>query len=252
MDEEEAWVLVPDKEHTELRLAKITGRARLKRMDGETFYARPVVWQEAVPFELIPAPLQRRLRPQQTCVEVTDIWEQIRNLFQGGRHWGPVGSPDSRSIEAARGRREPQRGEEYRPPYSVTTDSRTKLVDPRHNRFQIRLIRFLKRRGIQAERERDNVDVQFDLQGKHFIGEIKVPAKENFADEFRCGLGQLLDYSHMLFKRPPRMIMFLNKNLHPKRLQLARSLSISVVVGQHGRYHLVNRQTNPTLGGVFA
>ena len=114
MAEEEAWVLVPDKEHAELRLAKVTDCVRPKSIGGERLYARPVVWQKTVPFKLIPAHLQRRLRPQQTCVEVTDIREQIRKLFQAGPHWGLAGSPDSRLIESARGRAKGLKRQEVR------------------------------------------------------------------------------------------------------------------------------------------
>jgi 5-methylcytosine-specific restriction protein A len=93
--------------------------------------------------------------------------------------------------------------------YAVGATSRT--VVPAHHNYQVLLQQFLTAKGIQAEWERDFVDVRFTLNGVDFIGEIKVTSYLTLDEAFRTALGQLLFYGHMQFAGMPGLIMLLDR-----------------------------------------
>ena len=60
------------------------------------------------------------------------------------------------------------------------------------------------------------------------------------AQAFRTALGQLLEYSYLLFPEPPHLIMFLDQKLDEKRLRLASALKIAVVFADDAGFVLLN------------
>jgi hypothetical protein len=106
---------------------------------------------------------------------------------------------------------------------------------PRHQHYQVRLRKYLEAKGIVASWEEDFVDVRFGHAGKTYIGEIKVTGMQLSVEEaFRSALGQLLDYADSpTFRSRPAMLMFLDRPLDPRRVDLAASLGVLVVV-EHG------------------
>jgi hypothetical protein len=105
-----------------------------------------------------------------------------------------------------------------------------RVLVPAHYNYQVRLQAFLAKRGLQAEWERDFVDVRFTLDDRVFIGEIKVTFYLTLDEAFRTALGQLLFYGHVLFDSSPSLIMLLDRAPETKRLALATKLDVSVVV----------------------
>jgi hypothetical protein len=124
--------------------------------------------------------------------------------------------------------------------YSYVLGTAERTVVPEHQNYQVRLSQYLKDRGVTAEMEKNFVDVSFSVDGVSFIGEIKVTRNLTLAQAFRTALGQLLEYSYLLFPEPPHLIMFLDQKLDEKRLRLASDLKIAVVFGDGAEFVLLN------------
>ena len=144
--------------------------------------------------------------------------------------------------------RAPSSFDELRKAYSYVLGTAERTVVPEHQNYQVRLSQFLKDRGVAAEMEKNFVDVSFSIGGEDFIGEIKVTRHLNLAQAFRAALGQLLEYGHLLFEKPPHLVMFLDQRLDEKRLRLASALNIAVVSGDDSDFLLLNPEAcSPTL-----
>ena len=114
----------------------------------------------------------------------------------------------------------------------------------------MRLGQFLTAKSVDAEWERDYVDVRFTLDGQLFIGEIKVTGYLRLEEAFRIALGQLLVYAHTKFASPPRMVMFLDRRPSDALLRLAATLRVAVVVEHEPGWALAN-VTDARLARVF-
>jgi hypothetical protein len=136
--------------------------------------------------------------------------------------------------------RAPSSFDELRKAYSYVLGTAERTVVPEHQNYQVRLSQYLKDRGVTAEMEKNFVDVSFSVDGVSFIGEIKVTRNLTLAQAFRTALGQLLEYSYLLFPEPPHLIMFLDQKLDEKRLRLASDLKIAVVFGDGAEFVLLN------------
>src|SRR5215813_8927725 len=136
--------------------------------------------------------------------------------------------------------RAPSSFDELRKAYSYVLGTAERTVIPEHQNYQVRLNQFLASRGVTAEMEKNFVDVSFSVGRESFIGEIKVTRNLTLPQAFRAALGQLLEYSHLLFTEPPNRIMFLDQRLDDQRLQLATALNIAVVVGDDAEFVLLN------------
>jgi hypothetical protein len=134
--------------------------------------------------------------------------------------------------------RRPSTLEEYKQAFSYALGSSVRRVIPAHHNYQVDLKEFLTNRSISAEFERDFVDVQFTARGKTYIGEIKVTGFLKMKEGFRIALGQLLEYAHLRFAVPPRMLMFLDEAPDKKRIALATNLSISVILNHVNGYRV--------------
>ena len=147
--------------------------------------------------------------------------------------------------------RAPSDFDELRKAYSYVLGTAERTVIPEHQNYQVRLVQFLKSRGVTAEMEKNFVDVSFSLDGENFIGEIKVTRNLTLAQAFRTGLGQVLEYGHLLFTEPPQLVLFLDEKLDDRRLQLASSLRIAVVFGNDEEFVLLNPGRRPSLDKIF-
>jgi hypothetical protein len=133
---------------------------------------------------------------------------------------------------------------------SLGTDAE-RLVSPEHHNYQVRLRRYLESKKVPAEFEKDFIDVQFVGATRKFIWEIKVTGWLRIEQAFRVALGQLLEYANLKFSNPVGMVMFLDAQPDPARLELARKLSIAVVVERDSKFTLINPATAPDLKGIF-
>lgn len=156
---------------------------------------------------------------------------------------------------AERSRRMPANIDQYKKAYSQLIEGGTRIVIPRHKHYQVHLKRFLEGKGLTPSCEGDNIDIQFGLGRKHFIGEIKVTSGYfGLPDPFRMALGQLLDYANLKFQdtpQIPKMIMFLDKDVPIDRARLASRLSIALVVRDKDTYRLLNPKVESALRFVF-
>jgi hypothetical protein len=127
-----------------------------------------------------------------------------------------------------------------------------RILVPAHHNYQVRLKEFLSSRGLQAEWERDFVDVRFSVNGRTFIGEVKVTTYLSLDEAFRIALGQLLFYRHIRFEEIPDMVMLLDCVPDQRRVQLASRLGVSVVVERaEGQFVLLNPEVAPALTQMF-
>lgn len=148
--------------------------------------------------------------------------------------------------------RAPSSFDELRKAYSYVVGTAERTVIPEHKNYQVRLSQFLKERGVNAEMEKNFVDVSFSVDREDFIGEIKVTRNLTLAQAFRAALGQLLEYAHLLFAEPPYLIMFLDQEPDDRRLQLATNLKIAVVLGNDTGFVLSNPEScDPCLKKIF-
>lgn len=147
--------------------------------------------------------------------------------------------------------RAPSSFDELRKAYSYVLGTGERTVVPEQQNYQVRLSQFFKDQGIVAEMEKNFVDVTFTTGDEDYIGEIKVTRNLTLPQAFRAALGQLLEYGHLLFARPPRLVMFLDQRLDAKRLQLASLLNIAVVYGNNSEFVLLNPEADLALPPVF-
>src|SRR5262249_36164350 len=117
----------------------------------------------------------------------------------------------------------------YKKTFSYALGRLDRTVEPAHHNYQVRLKEFLASRGVHAEWERDYVDVRLWVRDIMFIGEIKVTGWLRLEEAFRVALGQLLEYAHLRFEKRLGMIMFFDRVLDRRRLQLATTLGIAVI-----------------------
>jgi hypothetical protein len=123
---------------------------------------------------------------------------------------------------------------------------------PAHHNYQVRLQQFLTQRGIDAEWERDFVDVRFTAAGRLFIGEIKVTSYLTLDEAFRTAIGQLLFYGHLQFDLLPGLVMLLDRSPDAKRIAMATRLGISIVVEEEiGAFKLLSQAQAPELHTIF-
>jgi hypothetical protein len=149
--------------------------------------------------------------------------------------------------------RPPSSFDELRKAYSYVLGTAERTVVPEHQNYQVRLKQFLLDHNIGAVLEKDFVDVGFFLDGKPFIGEIKVTRNLTLPQAFRAGIGQVLEYGHLLFADPPHMILFLDQVLDQKRLKLATLLKVAVVAEKDGVFTLLNPEScHASLKNLFA
>jgi len=158
-------------------------------------------------------------------------------------------SPRARPT-AERGRR-PSNFDDFKRMLSYALGSLERRVVPGHHNYQVRLKRFMAERGVVPEFEKDFVDVNFVLEGKRFIGEIKVTGFLSLNQAFRIALGQLLEYKHLRFDSIPQMVMFFDSEPDTSRVELATRFSIAVVVEDGDRYRLLNSDVAPELRVLF-
>jgi hypothetical protein len=156
---------------------------------------------------------------------------------------GPVG--------VARKGRRPASLDEYKKAYSYAVGAGDRTVIPEHYNYQVRLKKYLEGRGIGAEFETSFIDVTFTAGGRPFIGEIKVTTHLSLPEAFRTAIGQLIEYAHLKFERPPGMVMFLDHRLDERRVALASKYAISVIAEEGGRYVVLNPEVAPPLRDVF-
>lgn len=148
--------------------------------------------------------------------------------------------------------RAPSSFDELRKAYSYVLGTAERTVIPEHQNYQVRLSQFLKERSVNAEMEKNFVDVSFSVDGMDFIGEIKVTRNLTLAQAFRTALGQLLEYGHLLFAKLPQLIMFLDQKPDDRRLQLASDLKIAVISENDARFVLLNPEScDPCLKKIF-
>jgi hypothetical protein len=142
--------------------------------------------------------------------------------------------------------RMPKSFDEFRKAFSYAVGAISdRIVVPEHHNYQVCLARFLQDRGISVEMERDFVDVAFALNGKSFIGEIKVTRNLTIPQAFRTALGQVIEYAHLLFPEVPNMIIFLDQALDFQRVTIATTYSITVIALVEGKFRVLNCSSCP-------
>ena len=139
----------------------------------------------------------------------------------------------------------------YKKAFSYALGRLDRTVEPAHHNYQVRLRQCFVSQGVDAEWERDYVDVQFRVADRLFIGEIKVTGWLRLEEAFRVALGQLLEYGHLRFEHRPGLVMFLDQTLDVRRVRLASDLGVAVVSEVNGAYLLVNPATAPELQTLF-
>jgi hypothetical protein len=153
---------------------------------------------------------------------------------------------------AARKGRRPATLDEYKKAYSYAVGAADRTVVPEHHHYQVRLRKYLEGYEIEAEFERDFIDVAFSVGGQRFIGEIKVTKHLSLPEAFRTALGQLIEYAHLRHESPPGMIMFLDHRLDERRVAVATKYAITVIAEEGGRYILLNPAVALSLRSVFS
>ena len=109
---------------------------------------------------------------------------------------------------------------------------------PAHHNYQVRLRRFLLARGVEANMEKNFVDVDFKLEGEHYIGEIKVTTYLTPQQAFRAAVGRI-----------PHMIIFLDHS--PEERRLAEKLDIAVIVERGRKFSLLCPTSACALSKLF-
>jgi len=162
---------------------------------------------------------------------VRAVPEDLLASLTAGKSRSTGSAPAPRSHPAAKMRnRRPSNLDEYKRAFSYVLGELDRSVSPDHYNYQVRLKRYLASKGVTAEFEKDFVDVRFSAGGTDFIGEVKVTGGWLRVEQaFRAALGQLLDYAHTRCEKPVSLIMFLDKELDTKRLELADKLGIAII-----------------------
>jgi hypothetical protein len=160
--------------------------------------------------------------------------------------------PTRSTPKAARKGRRPATLDEYKKAYSYAVGATDRTVIPEHHHYQVRLKKYLESCGVDAEFERDFIDVAFSVAGKRFIGEIKVTTHLSLAEAFRSALGQLIEYAHLRHESPPSMIMFLDHRLDERRVELATKFAITVIAEEGGSYVVLNPEVASYLLNIFS
>jgi len=175
-------------------------------------------------------------------------------LYTGNpaRHQGTKPRTGTRALTTKPRTRRPTTFGEAKEAFAYAVGAANRTVVPAHYNYQVRLQRFLGGKGVQAEWERDFVDVRFEIDGRLFIGEIKVTSYLTLDEAVRSALGQLLFYGHMQFEVVPGLVMLLDRSPDAKRLALATALNVSVVVEREAEvFELLNPEVAPALLAAF-
>ena len=93
------------------------------------------------------------------------------------------------------------------------------------------------------------VDVDFKLEGEHYIGEIKVTTYLTPQQAFRAAVGQVVEYAYLSFERIPHMIIFLDHS--PEERRLAEKLDIAVIVERGRKFSLLCPTSACALSKLF-
>ena len=126
------------------------------------------------------------------------------------------------------------------------------VVAQRHERYKLDLKRYLEDRDVTPVFEKDFVDVRFPVGSHRYLGEIKVTNPPGAPEAFRMALGQLLEYRHIKFLGKAEPIMFLDKGLDDRRLEIADALGVSVICHNGSNFQLLNPKTDKHLRLVFS
>jgi hypothetical protein len=141
--------------------------------------------------------------------------------------------------------------DEYQRAYRYALGTERQVV-PAHQHYQMRLRAHFEAHGLEAEWERDFIDVRWEHGGRTWIGEVKLPRYLTAAEAFRAALGQLLVYGATQFVEPPRMVMFLDQSPGEALLRLAERLGVVVVVETVlGAFELQARPLDSVLTRMF-
>lgn len=159
-------------------------------------------------------------------------------------------SDGRRSLGEKHGRR-PSNLDSYKKEYSYVLSGLDRTVSADHVEYQIRLGKYLKKRGVRFESERDYIDVRFWCKARLFIGEIKVTSYMTVVEAFRAALGQLLVYGHTKVDEPHCLVMFLDAIPPSSLLELADRLGIAVVIEANESYTLANKTETAALHSAF-
>ena len=132
--------------------------------------------------------------PKSGRPQIRFIWRLKQRLSDGllqeltlgeTAHGGP--SAHQQQTTAGVHSRMPTSFDEFRKAFSYAVGAVSdRMLVPEHYNYQVHLSKFLRDRGIPVEMERDFVDVAFTVDGKQFIGEIKVTRNLTIPQAFRA------------------------------------------------------------------
>lgn len=143
--------------------------------------------------------------------------------------------------------------EKYKKKFSYAIGAHSVTVNKDHQAYQLRLKRFLERRGLTPQLEKKYIDVEFEIGSERFIGEIKVTKNWLSIEEaFRIALGQILDYGHAHSEDEPKLLVMFDRTVDSRHVQLADALNVGVVFElTKGRFKILNPKTVPALEKIF-
>jgi hypothetical protein len=157
----------------------------------------------------------------------------------------PASSPAKQNKASGKRSRAPSSFDEFKKAFSYAVDAADRTIIPAHQNYQVRLQKHLTAKGLAHEMERDFIDVAFHHGEEHYVGEIKVTTHLTMPQAFRGAIAQVLEYSHLLFEDPPRMIIFLDVVPDAARIHLATKYSICVVVEDKDGFFILNPGSAP-------
>ena len=122
-----------------------------------------------------------------------------------------------------------------------------------HREYQKRLKAFLKAQRVQAEFEKNYVDVSFSLGSDLFLGEVKLTNWLTIGEAFRIALGQILDYDCLGRTKSAGLVIFLDQEVKDRqRIELATRLGVAIVFERDsGIFILQNPEVNALLKELF-
>jgi hypothetical protein len=135
--------------------------------------------------------------------------------------------------------------------YSYISPKKQIRVVQRHESYKRDFRTYLEDRDLTPTFEQDFVDVRFRLQRHQYLGEIKVTNPPSESGAFRMALGQLLEYRHTRFADRADPILFIDRNIDRRRLELASQLGVAVVASDHARFRFLNPEVHPHLRALF-
>ena len=182
----------------------------------------------------------------------TDLADGFLNRLKSRSRSSQPGKTDGSGGKRGRVRR-PADLDELKDRFSYVIGRQKRTVNRVHQKYQIQLRDFLRERGLKADFEGDFIDVSFSLDGNDYIGEVKVTNWLSMPEAFRIALGQILDYGSPSKSDSPRLIIFLDKEVDARRIKLAGTLGIVVVVSNQKKgFAVKNPNIDPALDRLFA